>query len=76
MPNQQAVENNESISVPLEKERSGHTIYIVMEIGRKTKLLKAFKDEEQAKRFMQESKENNDGFANPPMVLVRGVDLM
>lgn len=50
-------------------------VFIVLEFGRRTRLLRAFRDEEAAKRFARETNRENAAFANPPMVLVREIEL-
>lgn len=50
-------------------------VYVVLEVGRRQRLLKAFLDEADAKSHLRKVKAYNAGFANPPTVMIKCVDL-
>jgi hypothetical protein len=49
--------------------------FVVLEYGRRTRLLRAFRDEAEAKRYLSQVKKDNACFAKPPITLIRRVDL-
>ena len=59
----------------VELGRNPDSAYVVLEFSRKTKLLKAFRSETDAKRYLKTIKEDNASFGSPPVVLIRHVDL-
>jgi len=59
----------------LELETEPEPVYVILELGHRTKLLKAFRDENTAKKHLTQVKEDNADFGNPPPVLIRRVDL-
>ena len=50
-------------------------VYVVLEVGRRQRLLKAFLDEADAKSHLRRVKAYNAGFANPPTVMIKCIDL-
>lgn len=74
----QAVANRpepETDAVVAGDARPPEPVFVVLEFGRRTRLLRAFRDEEAAKRFAKQTNRDNAAFANPPLVLVREIEL-
>ncbi len=56
-------------------DAAADSAFVVVELARRVRVLKAFRNEEQAKRYLRQVNEDNANFAKPPAVIILPVDL-